>query len=187
MNMNDPTIQKVTQRMEGAIEHIKREFMALRTGRASLGLLDHITVDYYGTPTPLKQVANLAIPESRMITIQPWDTSQIREIERAIISSELGLTPSNDGKLIRLPIPPLSEERRKDLVKLSKKYGEETKVQIRGFRRDGNDELKHLHKEGSLTEDALRRLEAENQKLTDKFIQIVDELIKKKEEEILAI
>lgn len=185
--MNDPTIQKVTQRMEGAIEHLKREFMAIRTGRASLGLLDHITVDYYGTPTPLKQVANLGIPESRLITIQPYDTSQIREIERAIISSDLGLTPSNDGKLIRLPIPPLSEERRKDLVKLCKKYGEETKVQIRGFRRDGNDELKRLQKEGSLTEDALRRLEAENQKLTDKFIQTVDDLIKKKEEEILAI
>ncbi|HBP87223.1 MAG TPA: ribosome recycling factor, partial [Nitrospiraceae bacterium] len=116
MTMSDPTILKTTQRMEGAIEHLKREFTAIRTGRASLGLLDHITVDYYGTPTPLKQVANLAIPESRMITIQPWDTSQIREIERAIISSELGLTPSNDGKLIRLPIPPLSEERRKDLV-----------------------------------------------------------------------
>jgi ribosome recycling factor len=187
MIMNDPTIQKVTQRMEGAIEHLRREFSAIRTGRASLGLLDHITVDYYGTPTPLKQLANLAIPESRMITIQPWDTSQIREIERAIISSELGLTPSNDGKLIRLPIPPLSEERRKDLVKLSKKYGEETKVQIRGFRRDGNDELKRMQKEGSLTEDDLRRLEAENQKLTDKFIQSVDDLIKKKEEEILAI
>lgn len=185
--MNDPTIQKVTQRMEGAIEHLKREFSAIRTGRASLGLLDHITVDYYGTPTPLKQVANVAIPESRLITIQPWDTSQIRDIERAIISSELGLTPSNDGKLIRLPIPPLSEERRKDLVKLSKKYGEETKVQIRGFRRDGNDELKCRQKEGTLTEDAVRRMEAENQKLTDKFIQIVDELIKKKEEEILAI
>lgn len=185
--MNDPTIQKVTQRMEGAIEHLKREFSAIRTGRASLGLLDHITVDYYGTPTPLKQIANLAIPESRLITIQPWDTSQIRDIERAIISSELGLTPSNDGKLIRLPIPPLSEERRKDLVKLSKKYGEETKVQIRGFRRDGNDELKRRQKDGTLTEDALRRMEAENQKLTDKFIQMVDELIKKKEEEILAI
>jgi ribosome recycling factor len=187
MIMNDPTILKTTQRMEGAIEHLKREFMSLRTGRASLGLLDHITVDYYGTPTPLKQVANLGIPESRLITIQPWDTSQIREIERAIISSELGLTPSNDGKLIRLPIPPLSEERRKDLVKLSTTYGEETKVQIRGFRREGNDELKHLHKEGSLTEDAQDRLEAEIQKLTDKFIQNVDDLTKKKEEEILAI
>ena len=185
--MNDQTIQKVTQLMEGAIEHIKREFTGLRTGRASLGLLDHITIDYYGTPTPIKQVANLGIPESRLITIQPWDTSHIKDIERAIISSDLGLTPSNDGKLIRLPIPPLSEERRKELVKISKKYGEETKVQIRGFRRDGNDEIKRRQKEAAITEDDLHRLESENQKLTDTFIHSVDELIKKKEEEILAI
>jgi ribosome recycling factor len=185
--MSDPTIQKVNKHMEGAIEHIKREFTALRTGRASLGLLDHIKIDYYGTLTPLKQVANLGIPESRLITIQPWDVSHIKEIERAIVSSELGLTPSNDGKLIRLPIPPLSEERRKDLVKLSKKYGEETKVQIRGFRRDGNDELKKRQKDSTITEDELRHLENENQKLTDKFIHTVDELIKKKEEEILSI
>ena len=185
--MNDQTIQKVAQLMEGAIEHIKREFTGLRTGRASLGLLDHITIDYYGTPTPIKQVANLGIPESRLITIQPWDTSHIKDIERAIISSDLGLTPSNDGKLIRLPIPPLSEERRKELVKISKKYGEETKVQIRGFRRDGNDEIKRRQKEAAITEDDLHRLESENQKLTYKFIHSVDELIKKKEEEILAI
>ncbi len=185
--MSDPTISKVKQLMEGAIEHIKREFTALRTGRASLGLLDHIKIDYYGTPTPLKQVANLGIPESRLITIQPWDASHIKEIERAIVSSDLGLTPSNDGKLIRLPIPPLSEERRKDLVKLSKKYGEETKIQIRGFRRDGNDELKRRQKESDITEDELRHLENENQKLTDKFIHIIDDLIKKKEEEILTV
>ena len=185
--MSDPTIQKVNQQMEGAIEHLKREFAALRTGRASLGLLDHIKIDYYGTPTPLKQVANLGIPESRLITIQPWDVSHIKEIERAIISSELGLMPSNDGKLIRLPIPPLSEERRKDLVKLSKKYGEETKVQIRGFRRDGNDALKQRQKDSTITEDVLRHLENDNQKLTDTFIHTVDEFIKKKEEEILSI
>lgn len=185
--MSDPTIQKVNQQMEGAIEHLKREFAALRTGRASLGLLDHIKIDYYGTPTPLKQVANLGIPESRLITIQPWDVSHIKEIERAIISSELGLMPSNDGKLIRLPIPPLSEERRKDLVKLSKKYGEETKVQIRGFRRDGNDALKQRQKDSTITEDELRHLENDNQKLTDTFIHTVDEFIKKKEEEILSI
>jgi len=185
--MNDPTIQNVNQHMEGAIDHLKREFTALRTGRASLGLLDHIKIDYYGTPTPLKQVANLGIPESRLITIQPWDISHIKEIERAIISSDLGLSPSNDGKVIRLSIPPLTEERRKDLVKLSKKYGEETKVQIRGFRRDGNEELKHRHKDGTITEDDLRRLEAENQKFTDKFIHTVDDLIKKKETEILSI
>ncbi len=185
--MSDSTLEKVTQKMTGAVDHLKREFTSLRTGRASVALLDHISIDYYGTPTPLKQIANLAVPESRLITIQPWDTSKIKDIEKAIISSELGLTPSNDGKLIRLPIPPLSEERRKDLVKLCKKYGEETKVQIRGFRRDGNEELKKRQKDGGLTEDDLRRLEADNQKLTDKFIQQIDELIKKKEDEILEI
>ncbi len=185
--MSDSSVEKVTQKMEGALEHLKREFLSLRTGRASVNLLDHISVNYYGTPTPLKQVANLAVPENRLITIQPWDTSQIKEIEKAIIASELGLTPSNDGKLIRLPIPPLSEERRKDLVKLCKKYGEESKVQIRGFRRDGNEENKKRQKEGNLTEDDLRRLEAEIQKLTDKYVQQVDDLTKKKEEEILEI
>lgn len=185
--MSDPSIEKVTQKMEGALEHLKREFLSLRTGRASVNLLDHITVNYYGTPTPLKQVANLAIPESRLITIQPWDPTQIKEIEKAIIASELGLTPSNDGKMIRLPIPPLSEERRKDLVKLCKKYGEESKVQIRGFRRDGNEDNKKRQKESLITEDTLRRLEADIQKLTDKFTHQIDELIKKKEEEILEI
>ena len=185
--MTDKTLQKVTERMERAIEYLRKEFAAVRTGRASLALLDHITLDYYGTPTPLKQVANLAIPESRLITIQPWDPSTIRDVEKAITTSDLGLTPSNDGKIIRLPIPPLSEERRKELVKLTKRYGEETKVQIRGFRRDGNEELKKRQKDGELTEDQLRRAESDNQKLTDKYIQKVDELLKKKEDEILEI
>ena len=185
--MGDQTLQHVSQRMEGAIEHLRKEFAGLRTGRASLALLDHVVVDYYGTPTPLKQLANLSVPESRLITIQPWDTSIMKEIEKALITSDLGLTPSNDGKIIRLPIPPLSEERRKDLVKVSKKYGEETKVQIRGCRRDGNEELKARQKNGDLTEDGLRRAESENQKLTDTYIHKVDDLLKKKEEEILEI
>ena len=185
--MPEKSLQKITERMERSIEHLRKEFAAVRTGRASLALLDHITVDYYGTPTPLKQVANLSTPESRLITIQPWDPSIIRDIEKALTSSDLGLTPSNDGKIIRLPIPPLSEERRKELVKLTKKYGEETKVQIRGFRRDGNEEMKKRQKDGELTEDDLRRAENDNQKLTDKYVQKVDELLKKKEEEILEI
>ncbi|WP_447971813.1 ribosome recycling factor [Nitrospira sp. M1] len=185
--MAHASLQKVTKLMEGAIDHLKREFTTLRTGRASVALLDHITVEYYGTPTPLKQVANLSVPESRLIHIQPWDPSIIKDIERALTTSELGVTPSNDGKLIRLPIPPLSEERRKELVKLCKKYGEETKIQIRGFRRDGNDELKHLQKDGEISEDDLRRAEADNQKLTDTYIHKVDDLLKKKEEEILEI
>ena len=185
--MPDQSLQKVTERMERSIEHLRKEFAAVRTGRASLALLDHITVDYYGTPTPLKQVANFSIPESRLMTIQPWDPSIMRDIEKALTTSDLGLTPSNDGKIIRLPIPPLSEERRKELVKLTKKYGEETKVAIRGFRRDGNEELKRRQKEGELTEDDLRKAEIDNQKLTDKYVQKVDELLKKKEEEILEI
>lgn len=173
--------------MDGAIEHLKKELGGIRGGRASLSILDHIKVDYYGTPTPLKQVGNLAMPDGRLITIQPWDPSLIREIEKAIIASDLGITPSNDGKIIRLPIPPLSEERRRDLVKVSKKYGEETKIHIRGIRREGNDELKKLQKDAVLTEDDLRRGEAEIQKITDAEIKKVDELLKKKEEEILEI
>lgn len=182
-----PTLEKVTKKMEGALEHLKKELTGLRGGRASLSILDHIKVDYYGTPTPLKQVGNLAMPDGRLITIQPWDTSIIKEIEKAIITSDLGINPSNDGKLIRLPIPPLSEERRKDLVKVSKKYGEDTKVHIRGIRREGNDELKKLQKDSTITEDDLRRGENEIQKITDAEIKKVDELLKKKEEEILEI
>jgi len=173
--------------MDGALEHLKKELTGLRGGRASLSILDHIRVDYYGTPTPVKQVGNLAMPDGRLITIQPWDPSLIKEIEKAIISSDLGITPSNDGKLIRLPIPPLSEERRKDLVKVSKKYGEDTKVHIRGIRREGNEELKKLQKDSTITEDDLRRGETEIQKITDAEIKKVDELLKKKEEEILEI
>jgi ribosome recycling factor len=185
--MVEDTLKKVTQHMDGSIAHLQRELAGLRTGRASLSLLDRVNVDYYGTATPLKQMANLAMPDSRMITIQPWDVSVIKEIEKAILNSELGLNPSNDGKQIRLPVPPLSEERRKELVKVSKKYGEETKVQIRGFRREGNDELKRLQKESTITEDELRRGETEIQKLTDREIKHVDDILKKKEEEILEI
>jgi len=173
--------------MDGVLEHLKNELAGLRGGRASLSMLDHIKVDYYGTPTPLKQVGNLAMPDGRMITIQPWDTSIIKEIEKAIVTSDLGITPSNDGKLIRLPIPPLSEERRKDLVKVSKKYGEDTKIHIRGIRREGNEELKKLQKNSTITEDDLRRGENEIQKVTDADTKKVEELLKKKEEEILEI
>ncbi len=173
--------------MDGVLEHLKKELAGLRGGRASLSMLDHIKVDYYGTPTPLKQVSNLAMPDGRMITIQPWDMSIIKDIEKAIITSDLGITPSNDGKLIRLPIPPLSEERRKDLVKVSKKYGEDTKIHIRGIRREGNEELKKLQKNSTITEDDLRRGENEIQKVTDADTKKVDELLKKKEEEILEI
>src|SRR5438094_1263652 len=176
--MPHATKQQVIQRMETAVEHLKRDLGGLRTGRASLALLDGIKVDYYGTPTPLKQVATLGIPESRLITVQPWEPPLIKEIEKALLASGLGLTPSNDGKVIRVPLPPLSEERRKELIKICKKHGEDTKVHIRGFRRDANEELKKLQKDAKLTEDVLRKSEADIQKLTDQYVQKVDDAIK---------
>jgi len=179
--------QKATDRMEGALEHLKHELAGLRTGRASIALLDGIRVDYFGTMTPLKQVANLATPEARLITIQPWEPRLIKEIEKAISASGLGITPSNDGKVIRIPLPPLTEERRKELTKICKKHGEDTKVHVRGFRRDANEELKKLQKDAKLTEDELRKSEAEIQKLTDQYIQKLDDVIKKKEHDILEV
>src|SRR5918998_5080651 len=179
--------QKVTERMEAALEHLKRELGGLRTGRASAALLDGIKIDYYGTLTPLRQVANIGVPESRLMTVQPWEPPLIKEIEKALLASGLGLTPSNDGKVIRIPIPPLSEERRKELIKICKKHGEDTKIHVRNIRREGNDELKHLQKDSKLTADELRKSEAEIQKLTDQYVQKVDQILKKKEEEILEI
>ena len=185
--MPSATKQKVIGRMEAALEHLKVELGGIRSGRASLTLLDGIKVDYYGTPTPLKQVATLAVPESRLLTVQPWEPPLIKEIERALLASGLGLTPSNDGKMIRIPIPPLSEERRRELIKLCKKHGEETKVHLRNIRREGNEELKRLQKESKLTEDDLRKAEAEVQKLTDQHVQKVVQILQKKEEEILEV
>jgi ribosome recycling factor len=179
--------QKTTEKMEAALEHLKHDLAGLRTGRASVALLDGIRVDYYGTMTPLKQVANLSTPEARLITIQPWEPQLIKEIEKAISASGLGVTPSNDGKVIRIPLPPLTEERRKELTKISKKHGEDTKVHIRGFRRDANEELKKLQKDAKLTEDELRKNETEIQKLTDQYIQKIDDVIKKKEHDILEV
>ncbi len=181
------TIAKLTQKMAGSIEHLQKELASIRGSRASLSLLDHIKVDYYGTPTSLKQVGNLSMPDSRLIMIQPWDPASMKDIEKAILSSDLGLNPSNDGKVLRIPIPALSEERRKEFVKVCRKYGEDTKIHIRGIRREGNDELKHLKKDSTITEDDLRRGEADIQKVVDGKIKLVDELLKKKEEEILEI
>jgi ribosome recycling factor len=150
-------------------------------------LLDSIKVDYYGNQTPLKQIANVAVPESRLITVQPWEPQLIKEIEKAITAAGLGLNPANDGKMIRIPVPPLSEERRKDIIKLAKKHGEDSKISLRTIRRETNDELKRLQKESKLTEDDLRKAEADIQKLTDQYVQKVDQILKKKEEEILEI
>ncbi len=179
--------QKLASQMEQAVEHLKRDLAGLRTGRASVALLDGVRVDYYGTMTPLRQIASVSTPEARLITIQPWEPQLIKEIEKALANSGLGVTPSNDGKIIRVPLPPLTEERRKELTKICKKHGEETKVQIRGFRRDANEELKKLQKDAKLTEDELRKSEQETQKLTEQFGHKIDDVIKKKEQEIMEV
>jgi ribosome recycling factor len=174
-------------RMEKALSDLQHEMAAIRTGRASLGLLDHIRVDYYGTPTPLNQIANLHVPEPSMITIQPWDVSQIGPIEKAIRTSDLGLNPANDGKVIRLPIPPLTEERRKDLVKKLHGAAENHRVAVRNIRRDGNEAVKKLLKDKKVTEDEEKRALDEIQKLTDVYMGKIDQASKSKEKEILEI
>ena len=179
--------KKAAEKMDGQLEHLRHEMAVIRTGRASLGLLDHVKVDAYGTSTPLKQVATLAAPESRLITVQPFDPQLIKDIEKAILASDLGLTPANDGKLIRLSIPPLTEERRKDLVKLAKKIAEEVRVHIRNIRRDILEEIKKAQKTAQLTEDEAKKSHDEVQKLTDAYILKVDEIVKKKETEITEI
>jgi len=178
---------KVTERMEGAIDALKKEFGSVRTGRASLSLLDGIMVDYYGTLTPLQQLASLSVPESRQIAIQPWEQRIIPEIEKAIMKSDLGLTPSNDGKFIRIGIPALTEERRKQLVKVVKKRAEEAKIAIRNIRRDTNEELKKLEKDKHLSEDDAKKSHDEIQKLTDSYIAKVDEVLRHKENEIMEV
>jgi ribosome recycling factor len=174
-------------RMEKALSDLQHEMASIRTGRASLGILDHIRVDYYGSPTPLNQVANLHVPEPSLITIQPWDVSQIGPIERAIRVSDLGLNPSNDGKLIRLPIPPLTEERRKELVKRLHGVAEHHRVAVRNIRRDGNEAVKKLLKDKKIAEDDEKKAHDEIQKLTDAYMQKIDLAAKNKEKEILEI
>jgi ribosome recycling factor len=174
-------------RMEKALSDLQHEMASIRTGRASLGILDHIRVDYYGTPTPLNQLANLHVPEPSLITIQPWDVSQIGPIEKAIRTSDLGLNPANDGKIIRLPIPPLTEERRKELVKKLHAAAEHHRVSVRNIRRDGNEGVKKLLKDKKITEDEEKRAHEEIQKLTDGYMQRIDQAAKTKEKEILEI
>jgi ribosome recycling factor len=164
---------------------LQNDFKRVRTGRASVALLDGIRVDYYGVQTPLNQMATLAAPESRLITIQPWDTSVIKDIEKALLKSDLGLTPSSDGKIIRIAIPPLTEERRKELVKQINKMSEEHKIALRNIRRDANDMLKALKKDGDISEDDAFKAQDEVQKITDDHIGRVDEITKEKEKEIL--
>lgn len=171
--------------MDDAVDSTRRELSQLRTGRASPALLDGIIVEAYGTKTPLRQLANVSVPEARLMVIQPWDKSIIADIERAILKSELGIPPNSDGKLIRLSIPPLTEERRRELVKISRKIGEEGKVKIRHLRRDSNESLKKAEKEGEISEDDSRNVQEEVQKRTDKYIEVIDGILKEKEQEIM--
>jgi ribosome recycling factor len=173
--------------MTKALDALRRELATVRTGRANLAILDGVRVDYYGTPTPLNQLATVATPDARLITIKPWERKILSAIERAIIQAEIGLNPTNDGEMIRLPIPPLTQERRKELVKVIKKYGEETKVAVRNARRDANDLIRDAEKAKEITEDDSKKGVEQAQKLTDEFIKKVDDVLAHKEKDIMEI
>lgn len=185
--MIQDVIKDVQHRMHGAIEALHREFKTLRTGRANAAMLDGIVVDYYGTPTPIAQVASLKVPESSLIVAEPWDKSMVSAIEKAIRNSDLGLNPANDGKVVRVPIPPLTEERRKDLVKRAHHIAEEARTAVRQVRRDGNDKLKRMLKGHEISEDDEKRGLDEIQKMTDKHIDEVGSVLKAKETDILSV
>jgi ribosome recycling factor len=185
--MEAPVIKETKQKMEKTIEHLKKELSKVRSGRASASILDDIKVDYYGTQMAITQLATISIPEPRLILIQPWDASSIPAIEKAILKSEIGITPTNDGKIIRLTIPQLTEERRKELIKLAKKICEENKVAIRNERRDAIEKIKTDEKNKLISEDDSKRLQKEVQELTDTFIKKIDEIMALKEKEIMLI
>ncbi len=180
-------IKEFEEKMKKSVDSLKEEYVSIRAGRANPHLLDKIKVDYYGTPTSLQQVANISVPEARMIQIQPWESNLIKEIEKAILVSDLGITPNNDGKVVRLVFPELTEERRKELAKDVKKKGDNTKVAIRNIRRDANDSFKKQNKANEISEDELKNAEDSVQKLTDKYISIIDSIIEDKTKEILTV
>jgi ribosome recycling factor len=184
--LND-VMTKTRASMEKAVEALKRDFTKVRTGRASVALLDDIRLDYYGTPTPLNQIGTLTVPEPRLITIQPWEKKLIPEIEKAILKSDLGLNPVSDGQLVRIAIPALTEERRKEMVKLLRKMGEEAKIAVRNVRREANESLKKLEKNKEISEDDLKRGEKDVQELTDGFVKRIDEALAAKEKEVMEI
>ncbi len=175
------------QRMQKVIESLKKDLSRIRTGRATPSLVDGISVDYYGSPMPINQIANISVPDARMIIIQPWEKSMLTVVEKAIQTSDLGLNPQNDGNLIRLPIPPLSEERRRDIFKNCKKTGEESKVAIRNVRRDANDKMKKEEKDKLITQDEEKKGIEEIQKITDRFIKMIDDLLVQKEKEVMEV
>lgn len=185
--MPKQVISNLKTKMEKAISAYSRELASVRAGRANASLLDKVFVDYYGAPTAINQLAGISVPEARLLVIQPYDKTILGEIEKAILKSDLGLNPSNDGSIIRIAIPALTEERRKELVKVVKKEAEEAKIVIRNIRRDGNDELKTLEKKGGITEDDVRGYSEDIQKMTDQHISKIDDIAKEKEKEILAV
>ena len=185
MNTTQAIHKDAESRMQGALDTLAREFAGVRTGRATTALLEGVRVDAYNTPTPVNQLASVSVPDARTLLIQPWDLSLLPKIEKAIQKSDLGLTPTNDGKVVRLSIPPLNEERRKQLAKAVGKLAEEARVAVRNIRREAKDKVRGLAKDKKISEDDEKRNEAELQKLTDRFVQRVDELLKKKEQEIL--
>lgn len=185
--MIDELHEEMKASMQKSVEALQKDLKRIRTGRASLALLDGIMVDYYGAPTPINQLATLSIPEPRQIIIQPWDSQAVQDIEKALLKSELGLTPMNDGKIIRIVLPPLTAERRKELVKVVKKMGEEFKVQIRNHRRDANDMLKEMKKDKEISEDEQHKAQDQVQKTTDSFVTKIDGVMAEKEEEIMEI
>jgi ribosome recycling factor len=182
-----PVLSKYRDRMDKAVAALKDEFAGLRTGRASSSLLDQINVEAYGSTMPINQVAAISVPEPRMITVNVWDKGMVVSVEKAIRSSNLGLNPVVDGQSLRIPIPPLTEERRKDLAKVAGKYAEQQKIAVRNVRRDANDDLKKAEKDGAINQDELKRMEADVQKLTDEAIRRVDEALKTKEQEIMHV
>jgi ribosome recycling factor len=185
--MTDEVLTDAKARMQKAIDATRREFTALRTGRANPGLLEQIRVDYYQTPTPINQLATISVPEPRLLVVQPWDKSAAREIERAILKSDLGLVPSSDGVVIRIPIPPLTEERRRDLVKIARRHAEEGRVAIRNLRREAKEMLEELEKDGEISEDDSRRGLERLQHVTDETIAQLDRLLHVKEQEIMEV
>ncbi len=185
--MEKQVVANVEQRMKKGVERLRQELASVRTGKATTALLDPVRVEYYGSQVPLNQVAGVSAPEPRLLIVQPWDKTVIGDIEKAVLKADLGLNPSNDGTVIRIPIPPLTEERRHDLVKIVKKMVEEGRVGIRNVRRDGNDELKKLEKEKKISEDVSKKSQNEVQKLTDKHIEMMDELLAKKEAEVMEV
>ncbi|WP_018353521.1 ribosome recycling factor [Longispora albida] len=185
--MIDETLLEAEEKMDSAIEHAKQEFAAIRTGRASAAMFSKIVIDYYGTPTPLPQMASIGVPEARMVIIKPYDAGQLGNIERAIRDSDLGVNPNNEGTQIRINIPPMTEERRRDMIKIARQKGEDSKVAVRNVRRKANDELGRIQKDGEAGEDEVKRAEKELDALTAKYVAQVDELLKHKEAELLEV